>query len=107
MPGVIHSRRRYIATWIALVALTLTSYLLGRLGLGPIDVPVALAIGVVKATLVVLIFMHLSEEPFSVGAALAVALLLIVILTLLTSADPLTREIQDLPPMDAAPRAPL
>src|SRR6185295_10243229 len=51
----------YALVWIVLLALTGLSYWASTLGLAGWEAPVALAIAVVKATLVVWFFMHLLE----------------------------------------------
>ncbi|HPF36345.1 MAG TPA: cytochrome C oxidase subunit IV family protein [Candidatus Krumholzibacteria bacterium] len=47
------------ATFGALIVLTLLTYAAAMVNLGPLNVPVAIGIALVKATLVALFFMHL------------------------------------------------
>lgn len=55
-----HGQRRYWVVWIALLALTGTTYGMSRVDLGGHwNLVVALTIAVAKASLVVLFFMHL------------------------------------------------
>ena len=55
--------RRYVAVWLALLALTATTYLTSRVDLGGHwNLVVALSIATVKAALVVLFFMHLWDS---------------------------------------------
>jgi len=48
-----------IGTWVALMGLTIFTVTASTFELGAFDLPVAMAIATVKATLVMLIFMHL------------------------------------------------
>ena len=61
-----HGARSYVLTWLVLVLLTLASFGAHQLALGALATPVALSIATAKATLVLLVFMHLLEEPFSI-----------------------------------------
>lgn len=61
-----HGARPYVLAWAALVLLTLSSFGAHLLPLGAFATPVALAIALAKATIVVLVFMHLLEEAFSI-----------------------------------------
>ena len=81
----------YLATWIALVALTLSSFGLSRLHL-PGDVAIALAIAAVKTLLVGWVFMHLVEQRLASRLVPVVAALLAVILIVLAAADVATRQ---------------
>lgn len=82
--------RGYGATWVALVALAISSVSLSRT-----DVSWAysfgLAIGGAKALLIALFFMHLSKGRVSVRLGAISAVVLLGILALLTVADIVTR----------------
>lgn len=82
--------KTYIWTYVVLLLLATLSLLLRLL---PIHayVSVALAIGFVKAVLVMANFMHLAHEGFGFKSAMMIATLLVVILIWLTAADPATR----------------
>ena len=82
---------RYLLVWIALVALTVLSWALSLAHLGATDIVVALVIAAAKTTLVVLFFMHLSKERFSVALLPFVALALIGLFIGLTVVDVVTR----------------
>lgn len=82
---------RYFIVWIALLALTTTSYLLSRMHLGSLDLVLSLAIAVAKSTLVALFFMHLARDKGSSVFPLPVAVGMIVLLVSLTAADVATR----------------
>jgi caa(3)-type oxidase subunit IV len=81
----------YVATWAGLVVLALATYLLARAQLGVFQLPVAMAIAVVKGLLVVLVFMHLLEHGSANRIFFLVAFLFIVLLVALTTADVATR----------------
>lgn len=52
----------FTAVFIALLILTVLTYVVSFLGLGPASLPVAMAVAAVKASLVVGYFMHLKYE---------------------------------------------
>jgi cytochrome c oxidase subunit 4 len=85
------SALRYVAVWIALLILTLVSWLFSLAHLGSTDVVVALVIASIKTLLVVIFFMHLAEERFSVVMVPCVAVFFIVLLLALTVTDVATR----------------
>jgi cytochrome c oxidase subunit 4 len=85
------SAARYFLVWIALLALTALSLGLSFAHLGSTDVAVALVIAAVKATLVVLFFMHLAEERFSVAMLPMLGLFLFLLLVVLVVVDVATR----------------
>jgi cytochrome c oxidase subunit 4 len=82
---------RYLVVWLALLLLTGLSYLFSLAHLGNVDIAVALSIAVVKTLLVVLVFMHLAEERFSVVMWPLVAVFFFVLLGSLMVTDVVTR----------------
>jgi cytochrome c oxidase subunit 4 len=54
-----------IGTWVVLMILTVLTVTASQYDLGAFDLPVAMGIATVKATLVLMIFMHLGfDKPF-------------------------------------------
>jgi cytochrome c oxidase subunit 4 len=82
---------RYYAVFAALLALTFTTYGIAYAPLGEWHVPAALGIAVIKSTLVVLIFMHLSESAKLTWLVLASGLFTLALLIGFTLADYWTR----------------
>src|SRR5687768_14689549 len=81
----------YIGVWGALMCLTVITVAVAQVDLGPLNVPLALAIASVKAALVALIFMHLLwDEKFNL-VVLASSLLFALVFLGFTIYDPLTR----------------
>ena len=80
----------YIFTYLALLALATVSLLLSGLP-DALAVTLSLAIGAIKAAVVLLLFMHLSEEPFSYRFVMIVSSVLVCVLIALTVLDPVTR----------------
>lgn len=80
----------YIYTYLALLALATLSLLLSGLP-DALALTLSLAIGAVKAAAVLLLFMHLIEEPFSYRFVMIVSTVLVCILIALTVLDPITR----------------
>ena len=82
---------RYYAVFAALLVLTFTTYGIAYAPLGEWHVPAALGIAVVKATLVALIFMHLSESPKLTWLVVAAGMFTLVLLIGFILADYWTR----------------
>jgi cytochrome c oxidase subunit 4 len=85
------STRAYVRSFGALVALTLLSYWLSYRSLGDFSTPVALAIAVVKDSIVALFFMGLIDEPASHRVVGITAVLFVVLLASLAAVDVVTR----------------
>ena len=84
-----------------LLSLTLTTYLAAFVRLGPLHVPVALAIAVTKAALVTLFFMHLWGSTRLTWLVVFAGVLFLGILLTLTLSDYWSRdwmESRDIPP---------
>ncbi len=81
----------YLATWVALLLLTALSFGLSYVALGWAEMPVAMLIATIKATLVAFFFMHLVEAPFAYRFSLLVAVLMVILLVGLSVADVDTR----------------
>lgn len=87
------SKRTTSFTGIALLALWLSSFGLSYVHLGEASLVVALSIAVIKAALVILFFMELVTERFTVNVTLVTAVTLIAILLALIVADVALRTI--------------
>ena len=86
--GAVH----YVAAWVALVVLALGSFLFARAHPPePWALIGAMAVAVVKAGLVMLVFMHLWAHRGASRLAMAIAFSFIALLTLLTVSDVVTR----------------
>ena len=88
--------RIYVAVFVALLALTFATVAAARVDLGepellglrlPVNVTVAIAIAVLKATLVVLFFMHVKYSGKLIQIVVAAAFLWLFILIGMTIAD--------------------
>jgi cytochrome c oxidase subunit 4 len=85
------SRRPYFLVFAALMALTALTYWVATLDLGAFNDVVALGVAVTKATLVVLIFMHVRHSTRMTKLTVATGFFFLVIMLALTMADYLTR----------------
>ena len=87
-----HSQGFYIAIGIVLLILTVTTAAVAFVNLGPFNPVVALLIATIKATLVVLFFMHVkgASEKLT-GAVVVSGFFFLMILLTLSLADYLTR----------------
>jgi cytochrome c oxidase subunit IV len=91
MPDHIVPTRVYYVVFAVLMAGTYLTVQAAYLDLGPFNTMVALGIAVVKATLVVLFFMHVKYSPRLTWAVVAGSLFWLGILFVLTFSDYLTR----------------
>jgi cytochrome c oxidase subunit 4 len=83
--------RVYFAVFAALIVLTATTTAVSFLDLGPWNTVVALGIAFLKATLVVLFFMHVKYSPRLTQIVIAGGLFWLAILLALTLSDFMTR----------------
>ncbi len=83
--------RTYTLTFVALVVLTSLSFALSYRHLGALEMPAAILIAIIKASLVGLFFMGLVEEPPSSRLAILSGLLFVVLMLSFAVADVLTR----------------
>jgi cytochrome c oxidase subunit IV len=88
----ISSLKLYIGIWLALLAGTLLTVIAAGIDLGPFNAVVALTIATIKATLVVLFFMHVkyAHEKMT-KVVLTSAIFWLAILLALSMADYATR----------------
>jgi cytochrome c oxidase subunit 4 len=92
MAGPVVSRRTYFFTFLALLALTLTTTLVGFLDLGPFSTVVAVILAACKASLIAIFFMHALFESKVIRVVLAGGVIWVAILISLTVADYVTRQ---------------
>ena len=85
------STRTYYVIFIILMVLTAVTVWVATLDLGRLNIVAALAIAVIKATLVLLYFMHLRHSPRLTWLIVSVAFVWLLILIGLTMSDELTR----------------
>jgi cytochrome c oxidase subunit 4 len=81
----------HVLTLAGLLALTAATVAIARVPLGPWNAPVALAIATAKASLVLLVFMHLRRGPRSASLAVGAGVLWLLLLLGLTLVDYVTR----------------
>ncbi|HEY4187337.1 MAG TPA: cytochrome C oxidase subunit IV family protein [Polyangia bacterium] len=92
-----HGPGRYVVIWLALLTFTITTVVTGRMDLGSANLPLAMIIATVKATLVVLFFMHLWDSEGINRLVFGVALLFVLVLLLGVFGDLWTRMPDALP----------
>ena len=92
-----HGAGRYVLIWAALLVFTLTTVITGRMDLGSANLPLAMIIATIKATLVVLFFMHLWDSEGINRLVFCVALLFVLVLLAGVFGDLLTRMPDALP----------
>ena len=91
MAGPVVSARKYVYTFAGLLALTLSTVLIGYIDLGWGSMFVAVAIAAAKATLIASIFMHALYESKLIKVVIGGALVWFLILVSLTIGDYITR----------------
>jgi cytochrome c oxidase subunit 4 len=85
------SRRIYFAIFAALVVLTVVTWSVAKLDLGKMNAVVALTIAVIKATLVVLYFMHVRYGSRLTWVFVGAGFFWLAIMVALTMGDYMTR----------------
>jgi cytochrome c oxidase subunit 4 len=83
--------RTYFLIFLALVVCTAVTVFVSFYDLGPLNVLVALGIAILKATLVVLFFMHVKYSPRLTSLVVIGSLFWLGILIVMTAGDYLTR----------------
>jgi cytochrome c oxidase subunit 4 len=96
-----HGIGRYLAVWIALICGTVLTVVTGRMDLGAGNIFVAITIATIKATLVVLFFMHMIDTPAANRIVFVVSLVFAIVLIIGVFGDLWTRNAMTLP--SAAP----
>jgi cytochrome c oxidase subunit 4 len=91
MSGHVSPLRIYFLIFGSLMVLTTVTVIVAFVNLGALNFPVALAIAIVKATLVVLFFMHLKYSSKLTKLVCASAFFFLIILFGLTLSDYLSR----------------
>ena len=85
------SRRIYFAIFAVLVVLTVVTWSVAKLDLGKMNAVVALTIAVIKATLVVLYFMHVRYGSRLTWVFVGAGFFWLAIMVALTMGDYMTR----------------
>ncbi|MBK7644474.1 MAG: cytochrome C oxidase subunit IV family protein [Planctomycetes bacterium] len=83
--------RHYIGVFVALIVLTAATYLTALIDMGPLNTPVAMAIAIVKALLVILIFMHVKYSNRLIQTMVIASALWLMIMFGFAGGDYLTR----------------
>ena len=91
MSGHISPKPTYYAIFGALMVLTAVTVTVAFVNLGVLNFPVALAIAILKATLVVLFFMHVKYSSKLTKLVVGSAFFFLIILFALTLTDYLSR----------------
>ena len=81
----------YFGIFGALMILTMVTVAVSRIDLGAWNTPIALSIAVIKATLVILFFMHVIHSTRLTWVVIISSLMWLALLFALTFADYLTR----------------
>ena len=111
--GHAHGPGRYFVVWFVLIIGTVVTALTGRMDLGAYfpaaNIALALVIATIKASLVVLFFMHMTEAAGANRIVFVVSLLFLVVMLLGVFGDLWTRNEMTLPtyaPTIEAPEIP-
>jgi cytochrome c oxidase subunit 4 len=82
----------YVGIFLSLMVLTAATVAAAYVNLGPFNIVIALAIASVKATLVVLYFMHARYSPKRTQLVIVCAVFWLAIMLALTLSDYVTRD---------------
>jgi cytochrome c oxidase subunit IV len=99
---IIGNRFTYFLVFIALMVGTAVTVAVTYVHLGWLNLPVALAIAVTKAMLVILFFMHLKDHPKLIKVTFAAAFFFFLILIAHTLSDYLSRGQMGMPAFPAS-----
>jgi cytochrome c oxidase subunit IV len=91
MAGHVSPKRVYYVIFASLMVLTAVTIGVAFINLGPLNFPVALAIAIVKATLVILFFMHVKYSSRLTKLTVGTGFFFLLVLFTLTLTDYLTR----------------
>jgi cytochrome c oxidase subunit 4 len=83
----------YYGVFTALMFFTVATYEVAKIDLGGYNIVVALAIAIIKATLVILFFMHVKYSTTLTKAVVASGFFFFLILVFFTMSDLLTRNL--------------
>lgn len=92
-----HGAGRYFIVWLLLLAFTGLTVWTGHKNLGDFNIVLALGIATIKATLVVLFFMHMTEASGANRVIFVVSVVFLVVMMLGVFGDLLTRPAMSLP----------
>ena len=92
MPEHIVPPKVYVGIFLSLMVLTAATVAAAYVNLGPFNIVIALAIASVKATLVVLFFMHARYSPGRTHMVIIAAVFWLAIMLALTLSDYVTRD---------------
>lgn len=93
-----HSAKMYVITFIVLAICTTLTFLLAEKDFGHWSFAIAMFIAIVKASFVVLFFMHLWDQPGPNRLTMAIAIMFVLLLITMTITDISTRFPLALPP---------
>jgi cytochrome c oxidase subunit 4 len=91
MSGHVSPRSTYVAVFVTLMVLTAITIGVAFINLGPFNFPLALSIAIVKATLVILFFMHVKYSSKLTKLIIATGFFFLLVLFSLTMTDYLSR----------------
>jgi cytochrome c oxidase subunit 4 len=86
------SPKVYVGIFLSLMVLTAATVAAAYVNLGPFNIVIALAIASVKATLVVLYFMHARYSPKRTHLVIIAAVFWLAVMLALTLSDYVTRD---------------
>jgi cytochrome c oxidase subunit 4 len=91
MAGHVSPKGTYYAIFVSLMVLTAVTVGVAFINLGPFNFPVALSIAIVKATLVILFFMHVKYSSRLTKLIIGTGFFFLLVLFTLTLTDYLSR----------------
>jgi|SRR5689334_6570914 len=92
----------YVGIFLALMVLTVVTYLVTWVDLGEFNLLVALAIAITKASLVILFFMHVWWSPKIIKVSVGMSFFFLIIMLMMVMTDYLSRPTRGLPPFPTA-----
>src|SRR5262245_34772784 len=97
MSGHVSPKSTYYAIFAALMVLTIVTIAVAYQPLGPWNFPVAISIAIIKATLVILFFMHAKYSSRLTKMFVGTAFFFLLVMLTLTMTDALSRGLKTYP----------
>lgn len=102
MSGHIAPKSMYYGIFLALMVLTIVTYLVTYVHLGEFNLAVAMLIAITKASLVILFFMHVYWSPKIIKVSVGMSFFFLLIMLMMVMSDYLSRGYLGMPPFPNA-----
>jgi cytochrome c oxidase subunit 4 len=102
MSGHIAPKGMYYSIFLALMVLTFVTYAVTFVHLGAFNLAVAMLIAIIKASLVILFFMHVKYSPKIIKVTVGMSFFFLLIMLMMVMSDYLSRGFYGMPQFPSA-----